>query len=62
MRKEARKLHRLLTWVTYVTMMIKRGPLRVMGSNSDMLTLKVSRNIVSAGSVYWAQPVPIKSR
>ena len=52
MRKEARKLHRLLTWVTYVTMMIKRGPLRVMGSNSDMLTLKVSRNIVSASSVY----------
>ena len=61
MRKEARKLHRLLTWVTYVTMMIKRGPLRVMGSNSDMLTLKVSRNIISASSVYWAQPVPIKS-
>lgn len=62
MRKEARRLHRLLTWVTYVTIMIKRGPLRVMGSNSDMLTLKVSKNIVSASSIYWAQLVPSKSR
>lgn len=62
MGKEARKLHRLLTWVTYAAMMIKRGLLRVMGSSSDMLTLKVSKNIVSASNIYWAQPVPIKSR